>query len=369
MPGLVPGIHVLLTCGQDVDDRDKPGHDDWTWNVMRIPRRHFLHLAAGAIAAPTLPCIALAQAYPSRPVRIIVTFPPGGANDIHARLIGQVLSERMGQPFVIDNRPGASGNLGMEAAVRSPPDGYTLVFLSVTIAINASTYGKLSYDLVRDVAPVAGLYQSLYVMLVNPSLPVKTVPDFIAYAKQNPGKIAFGSNGAGATGHLAGEMLKMLTGVNMLHVPYRGEAPALTDLIAGHIPTTFVPMSEAYAQSSNPNVRILAVSSGARSKRIPDVPSIAETYPGYNAVSWTGMLAPAGTPKPIIDKLSGEMIRAVQDPKFIDNLTTNGVDAAAEGPEKFAEMIAKEIPIWVSLRPGPPCGVSFADENCAYGQP
>src|SRR5262245_32440575 len=204
-------------------------------SAMRVPRRQFLRLITASAALPALPQIADAQAYPSRPVRIFVTFPAGGANDIHARLIGQYLSERLGQPFVVENRAGAAGNLGMEVVARSPADGHTLVFLSVALAINAITYEKLNYDLVRDITPVVGLFRSHYVMVVTPLLPAKTIPEFIAYARQNPGKINMGSNGIGATGHLAGEMFSMMTGVKMQHVPYRGEGVALSDLVGGQI--------------------------------------------------------------------------------------------------------------------------------------
>ncbi len=206
---------------------------------MKLPRRRFLHLAAGAAALSVLSRIANAQAYPTRPVRIVVTFPAGGSNDVHARLLGQWLSDRLGQPFVVENRPGGGGNVGTEAVVRSAPDGHTLLLLSVGIAINAAFYEKLSYDLIRDIAPIAAFYRSAYVMLVSPSVPAKTVPEFIAYVKANPTKINMGSNGVGATGHLAGEMFKMMTGIDMLHVPYRGEAPALTDLVGGQLQMMF----------------------------------------------------------------------------------------------------------------------------------
>ena len=200
---------------------------------MKLLRRQFLHLAGGAAALPGLSRIARAQAYPTRPVRIVVTFPPGGANDIHARLFGQLLSERLGQPFVVENRPGGGGNVGTLEVVRSAPDGHTLLLISVGLSINAVFYQNLPYDLVRDLSPIAAFFRSSYVMLVNPSLPAKTLPEFVAHAKANPGKLNFGSNGVGATGHLAGEMFKMMTGVNMLHVPYRGETPALGDLMGG----------------------------------------------------------------------------------------------------------------------------------------
>ena len=313
---------------------------------MQWPRRQFLRLAASTAALPAMPRIARAQAYPSRPVRIIVTFPPGGANDIHARLMGQVLSEQLSQPFVVENRPGASGNIGMEAAVRSPPDGYTLVFLSVTMAINASTYEKLNYDLARDIAPVAALYQSLYVMLVTPSLPAKTVPEFIAYAKQNPGKIAFGSNGVGATGHLAGEMFKMMTGVNMLHVPYRGEAPAQTDLIAGQIQVMFATISSAAEFVRNGQLRALAVTTAERSRALPDVPSIGDSVPGYEISTWAGIGAPRNTPAAIVTKLNQEINAGQESPRIKTKYEDLGLNMLGGSPAEFGKLIADDIEKW-----------------------
>lgn len=281
---------------------------------MQLPRRRFLHLAAGAVVVPAVSRTAGAQAYPARPVRIVVTFPPGGANDIHARLMGQWLSERLGQPFVVENRPGASGNIGMEAVVRSPADGHTLVFLSVALAINAITYEKLNYDLVRDIAPVAGFFRSHYVMLANPSLPVRTVPEFIAYAKANPGKINMGSNGIGATGHLCGEMFSMMTGVKMQHVPYRGEGPALTDLMSGQIQVMFATTSGSVQFVRNGQLRALAVTSAARSQTLSDVQTVGESVPGYQVSTWGGMGAPRSTPTEIVDRLNLEINAGLESP-------------------------------------------------------
>ncbi len=315
-------------------------------NTPKLHRRSFV--AGLAAATLGLPQSARAQAWPQqRPIKLIVPFAAGGNIDVMGRLMAARLSESLGQQVIVENRLGGGGIVGTEAVVRAAPDGYTLLWASTNVVAIVPAIQKAPYDPIKDFAPVSLLGVSPQVLLVNSKIPAKTVPEFVAWVKAQPQKVAYGGGGGpGSASNLIMALFLKRAGLEMTSVSYRGTAPALTDLIAGHIPTTFVPMSEAYAQSSNPNVRILAVSSATRSKRIPDVPSIAETYPGYNAVSWTGMLAPAGTPKPIIDKLSGEMIRAVQDPKFIDNLTTNGVDAAAEGPEKFAEMIAKEILIW-----------------------
>ena len=313
---------------------------------MQLPRRRFLHLAAGAAAVSAVSRIASAQAYPARPVRIVVTFPAGGANDIHARLMGQWLSERLGQPFVVENRPGASGNIGTEAVVRSPADGYTLVFLSVALAINAITYDKLNYDLIRDIAPVAGFYRSFYVMLVNPSLPARTVPEFIAYAKANPGKINMGSNGIGATGHLSGEMFSMMTGVKMQHVPYRGEGPALSDLISGQIQVIFATISGSVEFARNGQLRALAVTSAARSQALPDVPTVGESVPGYEVNSWAGMGAPRNTPAEIVDRLNKEINAGLESPRIKAKYADLGLNVIGGSPAEFGKLIADDIEKW-----------------------
>ncbi len=313
---------------------------------MRIPRRQFLHLSAVAVATPALARVARAQAYPSRPVRIVVTFPPGGANDIHARLIGQHLSERLGQPFVIENRAGAAGNLGMEVVVRSPADGYVLVFLSVALAINAITYEKLNYDLVRDVAPVAGLFRSHYVMLATPSLPAKTIPEFIAYAKANPSKINMGSNGIGATGHLAGEMFSMMTGVKMQHVPYRGEGVALSDLIGGQIQVMFATTSGSAEYVRSGQLRALGVTSVTRSRGWTDVPTIAESVPGYELSTWGGIGAPANTPAPIVERLNREINAGLQSPGIKAKYDGLGLNVISASPAEFGRLIAEDIEKW-----------------------
>ncbi len=313
---------------------------------MRIPRRQFLRIAAAGAAVSALPQIAHAQAYPSRPVRIVVTFPPGGANYIHARLMGQFLSERLGQPFVIENRAGAAGNLGMEVVVRSPADGYTLVFLSVALAINAITYEKLNYDLLRDIAPVAGLFRSHYVMLASPSLPTKTIPEFIAYAKANPGKINLGSNGIGATGHLAGEMFGMMTGIKMQHVPYRGEGVALCDLIGGQIQVMFATTSGSAEFVRNGQLRALGVTSVTRSRGWTDVPTIAESVPGYELSTWGGFGAPKNTPAAIVDALNREINAGLQSPKIKAKYDDLGLAVIASTPAEFGRLIADDIEKW-----------------------
>lgn len=288
-----------------------------------------------------------AQAWPQRPVRLLVPFAPGGNIDVMGRLMAARLSEAFGQQFVVENRVGGGGIVATEAVARAAPDGYTLLWASTNVIAIVPATTKTPYDPVKDFAPISLLGTSPQVLVVNSKIPVKNAAEFVAWVKAQPAKLAYGGGGGpGSASNLIMSLFLKRAGLEMTSVSYRGTAPALTDVIAGHIPTTFVPISEAHAQATNPDLRILAVSSGARSRRMPDAPSIAETYPGYHAVSWTGMLAPAGTPKDIIDKLAAEMVKAGKDPKFIEQLTTNGVDPQAEGPEKFAAMIATEIPVW-----------------------
>lgn len=313
---------------------------------MQLPRRQFLRFAAAVAALPAIPRIATAQAYPARPVRIIVTFPAGGANDIHARLIGQYLSERLGQPFVVENRAGAAGNLGMEVAVRAPADGYTLVFLSVALAINAITYEKLNYDLIRDVAPVAGLFRSHYVMLATNALPAKTIPEFIAYAKANPSKVNMGSNGIGATGHLAGEMFSMMTGVKMQHVPYRGEGVALSDLIGGQIQVMFATTSGSAEYVRTGQLRALGVTSVRRSRGWIDVPTIAESVPGYELSTWGGIGAPRNTPTAIVDILNREINTALQSPNIKAKYDDLGLQVLGGSPADLGKLMADDIVKW-----------------------
>ena len=316
---------------------------------MKLLRRKFLHLAAGAAALPAVSRIAWAQAYPTRPVRIVVAFPPGGANDIHARMIGQWLHEQLGQPFLVENRPGSGGNLGVEAVVRSPADGYTLLILTVAHSVNKSVYEKLSYDLLRDIAPVAALFRAQYLMMVNPQSPAKTILEFIAYVKANPGKINFGSNGVGATGHLAGELFKMMTGVNMLHVPYRGETPALTDLVAGQVHVVFASMTGSLELVRGGQLRALAVTSTGRTLAVPDVPPLAEFVPGYELLTWSGVGAPRNTPMEIVDRLNKEIAAFLATPATQAKYADLGLTVHAVSPAEFARFIAEDIEKWAKI--------------------
>ena len=326
----------ICTSGSVRDEDGQPPH--------LLGRRNFLRLAAGAAALPVVSRNARAQAYPSRPVRIVVAFPPGGANDIHARMIGQWLHERLGQPCLVENRPGSGGNLGVEAVVRSPADGYTLLILTVAHSVNKSVYEKLSYDLLRDIAPV--LFRAQYLMMVNPRSPAKTVPEFIAYVKANPGKINFGSNGVGATGHLAGELFKMMTGVNLLHVPYRGETPALTDLIAGQVHVVFASMTGSLELVRGGQLRALAVTSTGRTLAVPDVPPLAEFVPGYELLTWSGVGAPRNTPMEIVDRLNKEIAALLATPATQAKYADLGLTVHAVSPAEFARFIAEDIEKW-----------------------
>jgi tripartite-type tricarboxylate transporter receptor subunit TctC len=316
---------------------------------MKLPRRQFLHLAAGAAALPAVSRIAWAQAYPSRPVRWIVGFAPGGGNDIVARLMGQWLSERLGQPFIIDNRPGGGTNIATEAVVRAPADGYTLLMVGTTQAINATIYDKLNFNFIRDIAPVASIDRDALVMAVNPSVPARTVPEFIAYAKANPGKISMASAGIGSTGHMSGELFKMMTGVTTLHVPYRGAAPALTDLLAGQVQVGFASMPSAIEYVRAGNLRALAVTTATRSPVLPDIPTVAEFVPGYESSFWTGVGAPKNTPVEIIDKLNKEINAVLADPKSKTRLSDLGGTPLVGSPADFGKLIAEEIEKWAKV--------------------
>ena len=314
---------------------------------MKLPhRRHFLHLAAGAAALPAASRLAWTQAYPSRPVRIVVGLTAGSASDIVARLVGQWLSERLGQPFIIENRPGAGTNIAAEAVVRSTPDGYTLLLVASPNAINASLYDKLSFNFIRDIAPVAAISREPNVVVVSPSVPTKTVPEFIAYAKANSGRINMASAGNGSTSHLAGELFNRITDVNLVHVPYRGGGPALTDLLAGQVQVFFPPMVVPIGQVRAGKLRALAVTTATRSEALPDIPTVGEFVPGYEASVWFGLGAPTGTPAEIIDKLNRETNAALADPKIKAPMAESGGNALAGSPADFGKLVADETEKW-----------------------
>ena len=316
---------------------------------MKLPRRKFLHLAAGAAALSTVTRIAWTQAYPTRPVRIVVPFTPGGASDITARLMGQWLSERLGQQFVIDNRPGGGTNIGTEAVVRAPADGYTLLMVGGYNAINATLYDKLNHNFIRDIAPVAGIIVVPNVMVVNPSVPAATVPEFIAYAKSKPGKTTMASAGTGTPSHVTGELFKMMAGVNLVHVPYRGGGPALTDLLSGQVQVMFATMPSSIEYIRAGKLRALAVATATRSEALPDVPTVGEFVPGYEASSWSGVGAPKATPAEIVDKLNKEVNAALDDPKMKARLADLGGVALQGSPADFGKLIADETEKWAKV--------------------
>ena len=316
---------------------------------MKLPRRNFLHLAAGAAALPAVSRIARAQAYPTRPVRIIIGFAAGGVVEIVARLIGQSLSERLGQPFIIESRPGAASNIATEAVVRAPPDGYTLLQVSPPAAINATLYERLNFNFIRDIAPVAGMVHGPLVMEVNPSVPVTTVPEFIAYAKANPGKLTMASGGIGAATHLAGELFKVMTGVDIVHVPYRGVAASLTDLLGGLVQVTFVSVPSSVTYIKAGRLRALAVTSAKRSEALPDLPTVGEFVPGYETSLWLGLGAPKGTPAEIIDTLNQETNAALSDPKIKARLAELGATTLPGSSADFGKLIVEETEKWAKV--------------------
>jgi tripartite-type tricarboxylate transporter receptor subunit TctC len=313
---------------------------------MKLPRRQFLHLAAAAAALPAISRIARAQGYPSRPVRLVVPFGSAGATDITARLVGQWLSERLGQPFIIENRPGAGGNLGTEAVVKSPPDGYALLVASSTNAINATLYEKLSFNFIRDIAPVASIIRFPTIMVVNPSVPAKTLPEFIAYAKSNPGKINMASSGIGSTPHIFGELFKMMASVNLVHVPYRSIAAAMTDLISGQVQVMFVSTAASKDYVKAGTLIALAVTSLTRLEELPNIPAVGEVLSGYEASVWFGIGAPKATPAEIVDKLNTGVNAALADPKMKARLADLGGDVLAYSPADFGKLIADETEKW-----------------------
>ena len=321
---------------------------------MKLPRRNFLHLAASAAALPFAPHVARAQAYPTRPVRIIVGFAPGGGNDIMARLIGQWLSQRLGQQFVVENRPGAATNLATEAVVNAPPDGYTLLLASLPNASNAALYENLKFNFIDDIAPVAGIARDAFAIEVHPSVPVKTVPEFIAHAKANPGKINMASGGIGAGNHIAGELFKMMAEVNLVHVPYRGAGPALIDLLAGQVHVMFASISSSIEYVRAGKLRALAATTATRSPVLPDIPTVSEFVPGYEFSFWTGIGAPRNTPIEIVDKLNQEINAALADPNMQARLAELGSTALPGSPGDFGKLIAEETEKWGKV-------VKFAD--------
>jgi tripartite-type tricarboxylate transporter receptor subunit TctC len=318
----------------------------WEANAMTIPRRRFLHLAAGAAALPAVSRVAWAQAYPTRPVRIIDGFAAGGGNDIVARLMGQWLSERLGKPFIIENRPGASGNIATEAVVRAPPDGYSLLMIAPAHVANTTLYEKLNFNFIRDIVPIASIVRAAYLMVVNPSVPARTVPEFIAYAKANPGKLNMASAGNGTPPHLNGELFKIMTGIDMTHVPYRGSAPALTDLLGGQMQVSFpvVPASIQYVRAGS--LRALAITSRTRSEALPDIPAVGEFVRGYEATSVHGTGGPKNMPPVIVERLNREINAGLADPKIKARLADLGGDVLPLSPADFGNLIADETEKW-----------------------
>ena len=316
---------------------------------MIIQRRRFLHLAAGAVALPAVQRVASAQTYPTRPVRLIVGFPPGGSAEIIARLMGQWLSERFRQPFVIENRPGAGSNIAAEVVARAHPDGYTLLLLSVNNAISVALYDKLGLNFIRDIAPVSGLIRVPNVMEVNPSVPAKTVPEFISYAKANPGKVNFASSGNGSSIHVSAELFKMMAGIDMTHVPYRGAGPALTDLIGGQVQVMFdsLPASIEYIRTGK--LRPLAVTTAMRSEILPTIPTVSEFVPGYEASAWFGIGVPKSTPAEIVETLNREINAALADPKIKERLADLGGAALPGSAADFGRFIADETEKWAKV--------------------
>jgi tripartite-type tricarboxylate transporter receptor subunit TctC len=314
---------------------------------MKLPRRRVLQLAASAAALPAAPLSAFAQSFPSRPVRIVVALPAGSSPDIVARLMAQWLSGRMGQQFIIDNRPGANGNVGTEAAIRSAPDGYTLLQAIAANTVNASIYKTLSFDFVRDITPIAGVVRIPHVMEVNPSVPVTTVPEFIAYAKANPGKLNMASGGIGGTPHVAGELFKMMTGVDLLHVPYRGNPRP--DLLGGQVQVTFDTLPASIEFIRTGKLRALAVTTAKRLAVLPDVPALAEFLPGYEATSWQGLAGPKGVTDVVVETLNKEVNAGLADAKLQAQLVNLGAEPMPMTPAEFGKLIADEVEKWAKV--------------------
>jgi tripartite-type tricarboxylate transporter receptor subunit TctC len=314
--------------------------------AMKLPRRHFLQQAAGAAALSTTSQIVWAEDYPTRPVRMIVPFAPAGTTDMSARLVGQWLSERFGQPFVIENRAGANGNIGTEVALRATPDGYTLLMVDASPSINASLYERLNFNFVRDAALVATVARSPFILVIHPSVPARTVPEFIAYAKANPGKINYGSAGPGSTLHVAAELFKIMAGIDLVHVPYRGGGPAIADAISGQVQAVFIPAPAGIEYVRSSRLRALRVSGATRFEVLPDVPSISEFVSGYEASTWYGVAAPRNTPAAIIDRLNKEINAGLAEPKLKGRFVELGAEVFSGSPADFSNLVAAEIEKW-----------------------
>lgn len=316
---------------------------------MKLSRRNLLHLTACAAALPARSRAALALDYPSRPVRIIVGYAAGGAPDVLARLIGQWLSDRLGQPFVVENRPGASGSIAIDTVIKAAADGYTLLALALPDAVNATLYQNPNYNFVRDITPIAATSRDPDVMVVNPSLPAKTVPEFIDFAKANPGKINMASPGVGSSPHMAGELFKFMTGIEMTHVPYRGSAPAVTDLLGGRVQVYFAPISASLAYIRASKLRALAVTTAARAEALPDIPTVSDFVPGYEVSAWYGMGAPKNTPAEIVDGLNMKINAGLADPKLKARLADLGSSAFIVSPADFGKFITNEAEKWAKV--------------------
>ena len=316
---------------------------------MKFPRRRFLHLAASAAAVPTVSRIARAQSYPTRPVRLIIGVAPGSAPDILGRLLAQWLSERLGQPFIVENRPGGGGNIATDTVVKAPADGYTLLLVTIQGAVNATLYEKLNYNFIRDIAPVASISRETLVLEVTPSFPAKTVLEFIAYAKANPGKLSMATPGSGSTPHVAGELFKMMAGVDMVHVPYRGGAPALTDLMGGQVQVMFAALTSSIEYVRAGKLRALAVSTASRSDALPDIPPLADFLPGYEASGWFGIGAPKNTPVETVERLDREINAGLADPKLKARFAELGGSALAGSADDLAKLVANETAKWAKV--------------------
>jgi tripartite-type tricarboxylate transporter receptor subunit TctC len=321
----------------------------WPYRIVRLDRRKFLHLAAGAAVSPAMSRLAHADTYPSKPIRLVVPVPPGGTFDIVARLVAQAVSERLNQQIVIENRGGAGTNIGTSLVAHAAPDGYTLLLAGSPGAINETLYDNLDFSFARDIAPVASIERAALIVVVNPSLPVKTIAEFIAYAKANPGKINMGSGGIGSTGHVAGALFNMMAGVKIALVPYRGEAPAITDLLAGQVQIVFTSPGTAMSYIQAGTLRALAVTSAVRMDVLPDVPTVAETLSDYEASTWSGIGAPAYTPAEIIDKINRETNAALAEPKLKARLANFGAIVMTGSPADFGKFIASEIDKWAKV--------------------